>query len=136
MKLFLQGKRSPQGVPLPHLQEGLPARGHGRTLHEDGGVPLVQHAASRGAGGVEACRRSRVVGVVSGPSDPRYRAGGLWAVWSRESRSGHDGELFAALHKVFPCADHVRRALHAALMGEVAGIWPPGVPPTSVMSGT
>ena len=28
------------------------------------------------------------------------------------------GELFAALHKVFPCADHVRRALHAALMGE------------------
>ena len=24
------------------------------------------------------------------------------------------GELFAALHKVFPCADHVRRALHAA----------------------
>ena len=38
------------------------------------------------------------------------------------------GELFAALHKVFPCADHVRRALHAALMGEVAGIWPPGHP--------
>ena len=38
------------------------------------------------------------------------------------------GELFAALHKVFPCADHVRRALHAALMGEVAGIWPPGRP--------
>ena len=28
------------------------------------------------------------------------------------------GELFAALHKVFPCADHVRRALHAALTGE------------------
>ena len=28
------------------------------------------------------------------------------------------GELFAALHKVVPCADHVRRALHAALMGE------------------
>ncbi|WP_289106835.1 hypothetical protein [uncultured Bilophila sp.] len=28
------------------------------------------------------------------------------------------GELFAAIHKFFPCADHVRRALHAALMGE------------------
>ena len=36
--------------------------------------------------------------------------------------------MFAALHKVFPCADHVRRALHAALMGEVAGVWPPGRP--------
>ena len=38
------------------------------------------------------------------------------------------GELFAALHRGFPCAEHVRRALHAALMGEVAGIWPPGRP--------
>ena len=28
------------------------------------------------------------------------------------------GELCAALHSGFPCADHVRRALHAALMGE------------------
>jgi len=74
---------------------------------------------------VEACRRSRVVGVVSGPSDPRYRAGGLWAVWSRESRSGHDGGI---VRGVAPCADHVRRALHAALTGEVAGIWPPGHP--------
>lgn len=36
--------------------------------------------------------------------------------------------LFAMLHRDFPCADHVRRALHAALMGEVAGIWPPGRP--------
>ncbi|HIW78399.1 MAG TPA: hypothetical protein H9874_04545 [Candidatus Bilophila faecipullorum] len=34
-------------------------------------------------------------------------------------------ELFAALHRGFPCADHVRRALHAALMNEVAAIWPP-----------
>ena len=38
------------------------------------------------------------------------------------------GELYAMLHGGFPCADHVRRALHAALMGEVAGIWPPGHP--------
>lgn len=35
------------------------------------------------------------------------------------------GKLFALLHRDFPCADHVRRALHAALMAEVAGIWPP-----------
>ena len=47
------------------------------------------------------------------------------------------GELYAMLHGGFPCADHVRRALHAALTGEVAGIWPPrAIPPTSVMSGT
>ena len=38
------------------------------------------------------------------------------------------GELYAMLHGGFPCADHVRRALHAALTGEVAGIWPPGHP--------
>lgn len=38
------------------------------------------------------------------------------------------GELYAMLHGGFPCADHVRRALHAALTGEVAGIWPPGRP--------
>lgn len=78
------------------------AAGGARTLHEDGGVPLVQHAASRGAGGVEACRRSRVVGVVSGPSDPRYRAGGLWAVWSCESRSGHDGGIVRGVAQGLP----------------------------------
>ena len=46
------------------------------------------------------------------------------------------GELFAMLHSGFPCADHVRRALHAALMGEVAEYGLRAVPPTSAMSET
>ncbi|MFQ9866943.1 MAG: hypothetical protein ACLRWP_07950 [Bilophila wadsworthia] len=72
-------------------------------------MPLVQHAASRGAGGVEACRRAASLGwflahpiLGTEPEDS--------GLYGAASRSGHDGELFAALHKVFPCADHVRRA--------------------------
>ena len=38
------------------------------------------------------------------------------------------GGLFEELHRSFPCADHVRRAQHAALRDEVAGIWSSGRP--------
>ncbi|WP_302457347.1 hypothetical protein [Bilophila wadsworthia] len=34
--------------------------------------------------------------------------------------------LFDVLHRLFPCAGHVRHDLHDALMGEVAAVWTPG----------
>ena len=34
--------------------------------------------------------------------------------------------LFAVLHRLFPCAEPVRHGLHNALMDEVAAVWAPG----------